>query len=943
MSAQNEAANWVVTNYSQLPLHNTNIINFNSGALVVQETTVVEDHWRLLLWNPYGASISDSSGNLLFYKLDYIYNRDHKIMPGQTMNTEETAKSMIIPVPGSPDLYYVFSYTHLDRSLRYSVVDLSLDQGKGSVTETHVLFSGKYTPNFTIIRHSNQKDFWLIYRDLQDSVFKAQQITQGGLQSSPVISTPFIDLSWFDNSLPQMFYKSSPDGKKLVVGAGYNASPSLKLYLFDFDAQTGKLSNSIALHENGIVSYDFEFSPDSRKLYYGNFGDLLQVDISSGNKGQILLTKRSIKTCPGSLTLRLQLAQNGKIYTCEGGPDTSSLGVIHDPNKPGTLCGWEADIGLISKSFINFPSFVADFLQPPFSYDQSCYGIETKFLLTDSTVVSADWNFDDPGSGNNILQDSLNPVHTFTTEGDHYVRCTLYYEDGRKKMLGSSVRIRGIVHPFSLGPDTIMCKGDTLILEPCIPGLSYTWHDNTEKPSYRVTESDTIKLEITNGCDQVKDSMVVHFQDRHSVDIGPDTSLCFDRLPVLAEAPVLHGAAYIWSNGDVTRQALLKQNGVHYVDVVVGACTVRDSILLNVTPAYPFLDLGPDTVLCSGDTLILDIYNEGGEYFWQDGFDGHLIEVTDSEQIEAEVRLGSCISTDQLLVTFIETPEVDLGSDTILCAGDTLFLDATMPGAGYLWQDNSSSPVFSAYLEGNYHVMVNRGNCIATDTMHISLIDPPHPVTQKKYILCEGDTLQLNLMQKGVSYLWHNGNQDPFYSAMQADTIYVIRENQCGMARDSFYVLFEEYPWLLITGEQEACEGDTIVLRAESNEAYQWSNGSEDSMIFVTRSETYSVKASNLCGSITDSHQVNFSICCNEGNVPNLITPNGDNMNDVFYFECAKQGNWLLTIFNRYGERVYNNDNYQNDWSGGNLPDGVYFYSLNKNHKTFKGWVHLVR
>src|SRR5690606_13469490 len=102
-----------------------------------------------------------------------------------------------------------------------------------------------------------------------------------------------------------------------------------------------------------------------------------------------------------------------KIYTSEIALDQTSLGVIHDPNKPGTLCGWEADIGLISKSFINFPSFVADFLQPPFSYDQSCYGIETKFLLTDSAAVSADWDFDDPGSGNNILQDSLNPVHTF--------------------------------------------------------------------------------------------------------------------------------------------------------------------------------------------------------------------------------------------------------------------------------------------------------------------------------------------------------------------------------------------------------------------------------------------------------------------------------------------------------------------------------------------------
>ena len=35
-----------------------------------------------------------------------------------------------------------------------------------------------------------------------------------------------------------------------------------------------------------------------------------------------------------------------------------------------------------------------------------------------------------------------------------------------------------------------------------------------------------------------------------------------------------------------------------------------------------------------------------------------------------------------------------------------------------------------------------------------------------------------------------------------------------------------------------------------------------------------------------------------------------------------------LTIFNRWGKKLFTQDNYNNDWNGGNHPDGTYFYIL---------------
>ena len=59
----------------------------------------------------------------------------------------------------------------------------------------------------------------------------------------------------------------------------------------------------------------------------------------------------------------------------------------------------------------------------------------------------------------------------------------------------------------------------------------------------------------------------------------------------------------------------------------------------------------------------------------------------------------------------------------------------------------------------------------------------------------------------------------------------------------------------------------------------------------------------------------------------NVLTPNGDGINDVLFLGRF-DGVVSLAIFDRWGERVFQTGNYANDWSGGHLPDGVYYYVL---------------
>lgn len=80
---------------------------------------------------------------------------------------------------------------------------------------------------------------------------------------------------------------------------------------------------------------------------------------------------------------------------------------------------------------------------------------------------------------------------------------------------------------------------------------------------------------------------------------------------------------------------------------------------------------------------------------------------------------------------------------------------------------------------------------------------------------------------------------------------------------------------------------------------------------------------------------------------PNVITPNGDGLNDVFDIKGLELfDNSKVTIYDRWGNIVYENSNYKNDWDGGNQPEGTYYYILDVDdpqETIHKGVITLLR
>ena len=98
---------------------------------------------------------------------------------------------------------------------------------------------------------------------------------------------------------------------------------------------------------------------------------------------------------------------------------------------------------------------------------------------------------------------------------------------------------------------------------------------------------------------------------------------------------------------------------------------------------------------------------------------------------------------------------------------------------------------------------------------------------------------------------------------------------------------------------------------------------------------------------MSEEFYVNVQDCV----IPNVITPNGDDQNDFFITSLVESySDTRLTIFNRWGRKVYEMEKYDNSWNGVNnggndLASGTYYYIIEYDNgtKTEKGFITLMK
>lgn len=317
------------------------------------------------------ATISDSSGNLLFYTNgEYISNANHTTMfNGDSLMGlhSSTHGAFIIPQPLSNSIFYVFTTDGLERDLsnglRYSVVDMCLDGGLGGVIsgKKNLLLLDTVCEKLTAVKHQNGKDIWLITHKYHSQAFYAYQLSENGIIDTVISNIGSIHTgSNAASAIGQI--KASPNGQKIALVAS-NRIPSIA-ELFDFDQATGLITNPISL-STSFLEYGVAFSPDNTKLYITNHDGLNQFDLLAGggtataiNSSKITITMSGICNVAG-----LQLGPNGKIYMSRClFPFDTTIAVINNPNGLGTACNFvDHAIRFSASTGSGFPSFIADY------------------------------------------------------------------------------------------------------------------------------------------------------------------------------------------------------------------------------------------------------------------------------------------------------------------------------------------------------------------------------------------------------------------------------------------------------------------------------------------------------------------------------------------------------------------------------------------------------
>lgn len=81
-----------------------------------------------------------------------------------------------------------------------------------------------------------------------------------------------------------------------------------------------------------------------------------------------------------------------------------------------------------------------------------------------------------------------------------------------------------------------------------------------------------------------------------------------------------------------------------------------------------------------------------------------------------------------------------------------------------------------------------------------------------------------------------------------------------------------------------------------------------------------------------------------EVSVPNILTPNGDGLNDRLLISGLTDNQWALTVYSRWGREVFATDSYRQDWGAAGLAAGLYYYRLRHlSGRVYTGWVEVVR
>lgn len=206
-----------------------------------------------------------------------------------------------------------------------------------------------------------------------------------------------------------------------------------------------------------------------------------------------------------------------------------------------------------------------------------------------------------------------------------------------------------------LGADTSLCEGESIRLEGPADGLiSYTWNDGSNGSVLLVDEPDTYGLTLSREDCELFDDIEVALKPQPSLSIGRDTAFCEG--DVLTISPMSNGDRFEWSNGDVSQNTTVSEEGTYQVIAYLNDCPANDYITVFMDQR-PEINLGNDTTICTQRPLNFNLGNGFAEVIWSDGFENAQRTINTSGNYGVTLIDGACTVTDDINIVADECAE----------------------------------------------------------------------------------------------------------------------------------------------------------------------------------------------------------------------------------------------------------------------------------------------
>jgi gliding motility-associated-like protein len=352
---------------------------------------------------------------------------------------------------------------------------------------------------------------------------------------------------------------------------------------------------------------------------------------------------------------------------------------------------------------------------------------------------------------------------------------------------------------------------------------------------------------------------------------------------------------------------------------------------------------------------------------------------------------GCFSSTASGTVTINATPTVTVNSPTV-CQGTNAPVTASPGTTGtysYSWTaptgvtNPGNVATFNATVSGTYSVIITNTltGCVSSSASGTVTINTNPTVTVADQSECLGSQATLTAVP-GTSgtytYLWTvpagvtNPGDVSTFNTSSGGTYDVVITNASGCTSTSDSATVTFVPALDYTIKAECVNNNFILEVIPSNNTFDVSTssfaweyvvgstttpvGSNNATFDVTnyvnsttQTEllplTFSVNVTSAAGCQLSQPITITRIYCD---IQKGISPNGDALNE--FFDLQTLGVQQLSIYNRYGSKVYSRTDYTNQWvgqtdSGNELPDGTYYYVIEfKNNQSSKtGWIYINR